>query len=305
MKVSVIVNYSDSEKDISIKSGKDVYYVLSQYYTTSIVILNHETLIIVDENFNYIEDFNFNIDVAFLCCHGKYGEDGYIQNMLDSYNIPYTSPNSLSSRITFDKFITKKICEYNDINVVEFILYNQYLQYDDIIKHLGNELIIKPCNCGSSFGVNKCCSKDEYNEMIQDSLRYDKNILIEQKLNNFIEVQLGIIEINDQIIIGKIGQITCENFYSCDIKYNGNINYTFDININEDIQNKLLNITKKLWKVCNLSSMARFDFFIVNDLIYLNEINTIPGFTKKSIFPNMFNYTYHDFILKIVDSKIR
>jgi len=303
MKISIIINYSDNEKDISIKSSKDVYNVLSKYYTTIFVVLNNnDKLIVVDENFNYIEDFKYNIDLAFLCSSGKNGEDGYLQNILDDYKIPYTSPNSLSSRITFDKFITKKICEYNNINVVNYLLYNKFLQYDDIIKVLGNDLIIKPCNSGSSFGVNQCFSKSEYNEMIQYSLKYDNNLLIEQKLNNFIEIQLGIIEINNEIIIGKIGQITCENFYSYDIKYNGNINYTFNIIINENIQNELLTLTKKLWKIFKLNNMARFDFFIINSIIYLNEINTIPGLTKKSIFPNMFNYTYDEFILNISKS---
>lgn len=302
MKISIIINTSDSEKDISIKSGKDVYYVLSKYYTTTIVVLNHDKLIVVDEQFNCIEDFKFNVDVAFLCCHGKNGEDGYLQTILDNYNIPYTSPNALSSRITFDKFITKKICEYNDINVVKYMLYNKYLEYDVIVKDLGNDLIIKPCNCGSSFGINYCHSKHEYNEMVQNSLQYDSSILIEQKLNDFIELQLGIIEINNEMIIGKIGQITCENFYSSDLKYNGNINYTFDITINENIQHQLLTYSKKLWKVFKLNNMARFDFFIANGVIYLNEINTIPGLTKNSIFPNMFNYTYDEFILNIVEN---
>jgi D-alanine-D-alanine ligase len=303
MKVSIIINISDSEKDISIKSAKDVYYVLSQHYTANIVVLNSDKqLIVVDDNFNSIENFKFNVDAAFLCCHGKNGEDGCLQTILDSYNIPYTSPNALSSRITFDKFITKKICEYNDVGIVKYILYNKYLKYDVIVKDLGNDLIIKPCNCGSSFGVNHCHSKHEYNEMVQNSLQYDSSILIEQKLNDFIEVQLGIIEINNEMITGKMGQIICESFYSSDIKYNGNINYTFNITINENIQHQLLTLSKKLWKVFNLNNMARFDFFIANDVVYLNEINTIPGLTKKSIFPNMFNYTYDEFILNIVEN---
>lgn len=305
MKISIFINYSDNEKDISIKSSKDVYNVLSKYYSTNFVVLNNnEKLIIVDEDLNYIEDFNFNTNLAFLCTSGKNGEDGYLQSILDDYKILYTSPNSLSSRITFDKFITKKICEYNNIKVVNYLYYNNFLQYDDIIKVLGNDLIIKPCNCGSSIGINYCFSKLEYDEMIKDSLKYDSNLIIEQKLNNFIEIQLGIIEINKEIIIGKIGQITCENFYSYDIKYNGNINYTFDITINENIQNELLILTKKLWKIFKLNNMARFDFFIENNNIYLNEINTIPGLTKKSIFPNMFHYSYDYFILNILKSNL-
>lgn len=236
---------------------------------------------------NNINEYLKKFDIVFPMIHGNYGEDGKIQTILEFNNINYVGCNSYSSFICYDKLLTKLMLEKYNIPQIPYYIYSKNLDFNKI-KY---PVIIKPCKCGSSIGINVAYNKKELKSAIKKALQYDKNIIIEKFIKNNKELECAILEKKDKLIVSNVGEIINNGkWYDYDAKYKKK-NETKISNINDEIKKPLQNYSKMIFKILQCKDLSRIDFIFDLDTnkLYFNEINTIPGFTEISMYPKLIN----------------
>ncbi|HOV15027.1 MAG TPA: D-alanine--D-alanine ligase family protein [Spirochaetota bacterium] len=229
--------------------------------------------------------FNKEFDIVFPIFHGKNGEDGSIQGLLDFLDIAYVGCGITGSAICIDKEITKKICEANNIPVVEYLVYKKYQweeEKEKLLTTIENKidypLFVKPVSLGSSIGITKAKNRDELINGLQVGFDYDSKVLIEKGLK-VEEYSVSVIG-NDRPIASEIALFRSLNpdFFDFESKYSEKalssiIPAPIDDILTKEIKTTAINI----YKFLELNGFARIDFFIENRVLYLNEVNTIPG----------------------------
>jgi len=231
------------------------------------------------------------IDVVFPVLHGPYGEDGSVQGLLKLANIPFVGANVLGSAVAMDKDIAKRLFRDAGLPITKFIALNKNgkADFEQIQKKLGLPLFIKPANLGSSIGVTRVNSEKEFIKAIADAFQYDTKILIEQFVPG-VEIECSVLG-NENPIASLPGQIVANStFYDYQSKYideNG-----AELKIPADLSKKQIKEVQKLaiqaFQVLCLDGMARVDFFFTpENKFYINEVNTIPGFTNISMYPKL------------------
>lgn len=233
--------------------------------------------------------------------HGLYGEDGTIQGLFEMIKVPYVGCRVLASSLAMDKVYTKIIIEKAGIKQTksEYIRkFNENYIYIDktfnekictideiceiMEKNLKYPMFVKPSNSGSSVGVNKAETKEELKEMIKIASKYDKKILVEQGIVGH-EVECAVLG-NEEAIASNVGEIkSAEEFYSFDAKYKNQESRTLiPAEISKENQEKIRKLAIKAFKAIDGKGLSRVDFFVEDktEEIYLNEINTLPGFTR-------------------------
>lgn len=255
-----------------------------------------------------IIEYLYSFDIVFPITHGVNGEDGKLQGMLDLFNIRYVGCKTLSSAICMDKAVSKMILNYLNIPQVPFItLKNSKFKLNDIINELGFPMIIKPANGGSSIGITKANKKSELKKAINHAFKFDKKVIIE-KFITARELECAVLEDKDYYI-SEIGEIKSANdFYDYQSKYENKESYTIiPAPISEDVSNKIKDYAKQVFSGLDAAGLARIDFFYdeENNKIYLNEINTLPGFTSISMYPQLFIHeglSYSELITKLLNN---
>ena len=302
-KVLIIYGGESYEYDISIKSYKNIIDNIDKekYIVDSVYITKDNIWINNNKEINNIIKFIKDFDVVLPIIHGNGGEDGKLQGMLDLFNIKYIGSKCGSSYICMDKIRTKEILSNYDIPQIQYELYNGKLSID-------YPVIIKPSNGGSSIGINVAYNKEQFDKHIIEAHKYDKKVIVEKFIENPIEIECACLKDKDNFII-EIGSVEQENtFYDYKTKYeNDSIVTNLDPNISKDVKNKLKEYCSKIFNILDLSNLARIDFLIKDNNIYLNEINTIPGFTDISMFPMLINKTgisYKDIITILIENVI-
>lgn len=236
---------------------------------------------------NNIIEYLKSFDKVFTIIHGNSGEDGKLQSLFELNNINYVGCNSFSSLICYDKLLTKLILEKHNISQVPYYIYNESLNLNNI----EFPVIVKPCKCGSSIGINVCNNKKELLKAIKTAQKYDKNILIEKYLTNKRELECAILKNKNKLYISDIGEIKSEdNWYDYNSKYINKTDTEIS-NINKKLKKEIKQISKDIFNILYCSDLSRIDFFYdLNDKkLYFNEINTIPGFTEISMYPKLIN----------------
>lgn len=281
--------------------------------------LENKTLI---EN---IIEYLKTLDVVFPVLHGLYGEDGTIQGMLELVKIPYVGCKVLASSIGMDKVYTKVIFEKAGIEQAKYIyirknINDEYVYIDNkfnekklklkeivsiITKNLKFPMYVKPSNSGSSVGISKTTNKEELEIAIKKASNYDIKILIEEEIKGR-EVECAVLG-NENVIASCVGEIkSADEFYSYDAKYNNQESKTIiPAEISEKQAEEIQMLAKKAFKVIDGKGLSRVDFFIEEETekIYINEINTLPGFTNISMYPKLFESTgisYSELLDKVI-----
>lgn len=251
----------------------------------------------------------FETDVVFPALHGTNGEDGTIQGLLEMAEIPFVGCTTMASSLTMDKEKTKQVLQTAGIPVVPYICMkrsdlNDCHRYDEIfqrcIDELGFPLFIKPCCAGSSNGANKATNKKELSFYLMEAFCWDDKVLIEKSINAR-EIECSVtgnsstahadneFEAVKAYIPGEI--IPTHTFYDFDAKYNDPNGAALRIpaNLSTDLIETVRSSAVKAYKTLDCAGLSRVDFFIDKDTneLYFNEINTMPGFTKISMFPKM------------------
>ena len=327
IKLGVIFGGMSTENEVSVVSGKNVlenldkdkYEIYPIYITKSgewyeykgnFESLNManipEPILKIDNCVDYLKQ----LDVVFPVLHGLYGEDGTIQGMLELLKTPYVGCKVLASSIGMDKVYTKIVFEKAGINQTKSCYIKKYGEkynyikdnfdeeeielkslYKNIERRLKYPMFIKPSNSGSSVGVNKAETKEELIQAIEEAGKYDNKILIEEGIDGK-EVECAVLG-NNEAVAGEVGEIiAADSFYSYDAKYNNNESKTIiPANISEKKKTEIKELAIKAFKAIDGKGLSRVDFFIENktEEVFLNEINTMPGFTSISMYPQLMN----------------
>lgn len=238
---------------------------------------------------------NIRIDVVFPVLHGKNGEDGTIQGLLQLSGIPFVGCDMASSAISMDKILTNTVADRNDIAQAKWEYITKYdydtgnKSLDKIAETLGYPIFVKPANAGSSVGISKAHNYEELVDALQLAFLHDERVLFEEFVDGY-EVECAVLG-NDAVVTGVVGQITPANeFYDYDAKYQ---NADSILNIPALISNEQRESVEKeavrTYKALGCSGFSRVDFFVskTDGRILFNEINTIPGFTSISMYPKM------------------
>jgi len=256
------------------------------------------------------------VDVVFPALHGTFGEDGTIQGLLKFANIPFVGAGVLGSAVGMDKDVAKRLLNEAGIPNAKFRTFDNStrdeINFTSIIGELGLPLFIKPANLGSSVGINKADDEDEFNAAVNDAFKYDRKIIIEEFIRGR-EIECAVLG-NENPIASVPGEIITDKsrhkFYSYDAKYideNG-AGLEAPAKISSTITKEVRRLAVKAFKVLCCEGMARVDFFLTDDdKIYINEINTIPGFTKISMYPRLFELSgipYTQLIDKLIQLAI-
>lgn len=235
-----------------------------------------------------------NLDVIFPALHGTDGEDGSIQGFLRLCQIPFVGSNVLGSAIGMDKEITKRLLQQVNIPVAKFIVVTKDLlnkiSFKKIKNKLGLPFFVKPASLGSSVGVNKVKNIKQFKKAIKEAFHYDNKILIEECIDGR-EIECAVLG-NEKPIASLPGEIVpTHEFYSYEAKYLDENGAFFKIPapLPKPLSQKIQKLAIKTFKVLRAEGMARIDFFLKkNGDLLINEINTIPGFTKISMYPKLF-----------------
>ena len=253
-----------------------------------------------------------DIDVVFPALHGTYGEDGTIQGLFEMADIAYVGCTHLSSAITMDKEKTKMIWQSVGLPVVPYVCIKRSVVLDSIVydavieeteKELGYPMFVKPCCAGSSNGASKAKNRKELGYAIMEAFNWDDKILVEKSLDNAREIECSVTgnsvtypaDNDDEAVVAYIpGEIVPKHdFYDFDAKYNDpdGANLLIPAELSENDLEKIRKTACAASKVLDATGLSRVDFFIDRDTkqVFLNEINTMPGFTPISMFPKMCN----------------
>ena len=266
-----------------------------------------------------------NMNVVFPVLHGLYGEDGTIQGLLEMLQIPYVGCGVLASSVGMDKVYTKVIFEraglkqakYVYIKKVneEYVYVNKGFQEEkltlqEIAKKTMNKLkfpmFVKPSNSGSSVGINKAKNEAELMEYIKYAGKFDSKILVEEGIVGR-EVECAVLG-NNEVQASCVGEVkSAEEFYSYDAKYNNEESRTeIPAKISSELSDKIRNQAIRAFKSIDGKGLSRVDFFIENgtDEVYINEINTMPGFTNISMYPKLWEESgieYKELLTKLIE----
>lgn len=251
------------------------------------------------------------LDVIFPIVHGPMGEDGTIQGLLELANIPYVGSGILGSAIGMDKDVMKRLLSFNGIKVADFkVIYPQdinNLKTDKLVKELGLPLFVKPANMGSSVGVSMVKDVKDLKPALIEAFKFDNKALIERAIVGE-EIECAVLG-NDKPKASIIGKIIPkrDGFYSYEAKYVDESGAVLQIpaEIDEEVANKARDVALKAFYALECSGMARVDMFACPDgSIVVNEINTIPGFTKISMYPKLWaasGVSYQDLITELIN----
>ena len=324
IKIGVIFGGMSTENEVSCISGasvikhlnKEKYNVfpiyidkIGNWYKVKLEDIEKSEELENKEHIENITEYLKQMDVIFPVLHGLYGEDGTIQGLFELLKIPYVGCGVLASSVGMDKVYTKLIFEKANINQAKYIYIRKYnekyiyideefnekiLELEDIAKITNDKLrfpvFVKPSNSGSSVGINKAHNIEELKNAIVEAGKYDNKILIEEGIVGK-EVECAVLG-NEDVISSCVGEIkSADEFYSYDAKYNNENSKTLiPAEISEENSKEIQKLAIKAFKAISGRGLSRVDFFIEDktEKIYINEINTLPGFTSISMYPKLF-----------------
>ncbi|MDK2586559.1 D-alanine--D-alanine ligase family protein [Romboutsia sedimentorum] len=240
------------------------------------------------------------IDVLFPVLHGPYGEDGTIQGLFEISQIPYVGCGVLASSVGMDKLICKKVFTQIGLPQVDYTdthksVFNKYTQEElnKIEEKLNYPIFVKPANLGSSVGISKANNREELLSGINEALKFDARIVLEQGIDAR-EIEVAVLG-NNEVKASIAGEIKpAKDFYDYEDKYiNGSSTYDIPANINEIDMENIRKMAIEAFKSIDGKGLSRVDFFIDKNSgeIFINEINTLPGFTNISMYPKMWEAT--------------
>ena len=295
-KILIISGGISKERVISLDTGKQVAKELKK---------NGYKVKIVEPDYKLIDSIRiFKPKVIFNALHGQFGEDGYIQTILETTKIPYTHSGVISSAIAMDKEISKKIFIKNNILTPKYIRYSFNKAKENLLRLIESKLkfpvVIKPINEGSSVNVFICTKSNLFENL--NKLKEYKNIIIEEFIAGR-EIQAAIIGSKK---LGAIELKPKRKFYDFQAKYNpkAKTRHIIPVDLNKKKYDELMNIALNVHKLIGCNGVTRSDFKYFKNKFYLLEINTQPGMTKLSLVPEIAAFKGISFI-KLIELLLR
>lgn len=324
LKIVLLVGGSSTERIISKRSSESIYKALIKLgYNVTLIdpaygvnqldsvekYFCEEDFGIVSEK-NYIEAFNLkifdNCDLVFIGLHGKWGEDGTVQALLDLKGIKYTGSKTLSSLVTMDKILSKVLFDKFDIPTPKWIsVYSKGLNTLEVLSSIKEKInfpvVVKPNDQGSTIGLSIVKDEMELNEALFLAAKYSDKVLIEE----FIEGRELTVGIVGETVFPVLEIIPSHTIYDYECKYtSGMSQYIVPAEIDNEISEQLKKASMKAFKELECEGYARLDYRLANDnKFYLLEINTLPGMTSLSLLPKMakaINISFEELVNQIV-----
>lgn len=298
MKVGIIMGGISSEREVSLASGESIFNNIDKKkYEVSKIIIDKKTDIIEKVK---------GLDFALLALHGKFGEDGTVQSFLEIMNIPYSGCGSLSSALCMDKNLSKKLLRDENIRTAEWVIVKSIedINYNEIEK-IGYPVFVKPNNGGSSVATFKIHRKEEIKDAVKEGLKYDNEVMIE----SFIKGR----EITCPIFDGELFPIleikSKSEFYDYNQKYADDGAEHLPVKLEKNMYNEVKGMALKTFNTLKCEVYARVDMIVAeNNIPYILEVNTLPGMTATSLFPQSAEakgISYSKFIDLIIDKSLK
>jgi len=244
-----------------------------------------------------------DFDIFFPVVHGNLGEDGTLQGLFKLLNKPYVGAPLRGHAVSFDKALTKELLTLNGIRNTKYVVVDQQTAqnwtWDQVVAEFGDIVFVKAANQGSSVGISRATNAEEFSAALLDSFQYDYKVLIEQAVKGPQELEVGVIG-NDEPLVSEIGAHTVPNqgdgdgWYDYKNKFVDNSEVQFEIpaKLSAKVTQEVKEMALNAYKVLNLRGEARMDFLLdENNVPYLGEPNTLPGFTNMSLFKRLWDYS--------------
>lgn len=299
-KIAVLCGGMSSEAEVSMRSGKGCFEALKRlgYSNAEMVVVDKDIAKTLKEG---------NYEYAFNALHGKYGEDGCIQGMLEILGIPYAGCGVMASSICMNKEFTKRILSTcPDIPMAKSAFVRKGEDVMEKTKDLTYPLFTKPVCEGSSFGMTKVNRPEELKAAYELAVKYNNNVLVEEFIDGFF-VTVGVLECEGEPFATEILEIRPKNeWYDYEAKYqSGMSDFIVPARLSEEVTKHVKSVAVKAFETAGCSGVARVDFMMKDDVPYLLEINTSPGMTATSDLPAQaaaMGISYDELVLCILNS---
>ena len=341
LQVALLFGGNSSEHDVSKRSAHNIYDALDKdKYDISLFMFTKDGILLNNEASQRIFDgepedkavadayakMDLNrplapimalnelehIDFFYPVIHGNLGEDGTIQGLFKLLNKPYVGSNIAASAMSFDKDLTKKILNEAGIRNTPYVLLTPEnradYSWDAIEEQLGDLVFIKPAKQGSSVGIHRVTNADEYEAALDDAFKYDFKVLAEQGVANPQEVEISILG-NEHPIASKLGAIRVpkdDPFYDYENKFVDASGVVFELPVKlpQYLTDEITDMALRAYKALDMKGLCRIDFLVdENNVPYLSEPNTLPGFTNISLYPQMWEVSgisYSDLVDRLI-----
>jgi D-alanine-D-alanine ligase len=302
--IAVVYGGYSSEREISIKSGKYVASIIDKNkFRVFEIDINKKSWLAVDyqkqinkADFSLqIGDEKIHFDAAVIVIHGNPGENGVLQAYFDMLQIPYTSCNTLSSALTFNKFYANNFLRSFDIKIAKSIVLRkedrEQEKLQKFIDLVGLPVFVKPSAGGSSFGTTKVKKEDKLQFAINEAFKEADEVLVEEFIEGR-ELTCGVVKMNGQIrTLTPIEVVSKNEFFDYEAKYNSNLNEEIiPAPVDKKIITEIKKISEKIYQLLNCSGIVRIDYILKKNELFFLELNSVPGMTSESIVPKMIRY---------------
>jgi D-alanine-D-alanine ligase len=252
------------------------------------------------------------IDVAFLVLHGPFGEDGTLQGFLEMAGIPYTGAGVLASAVAMDKVVFKDLMRGHGLPVIEYTWFRRSAWRSapervlrDAVASVGEQSVVKPARLGSSVGMTLVHTEGELPAAMDEAFHYDNKVIVERYVPNARELECGVLG-NDELVAFEPGEVRSHHeWYDYESKY---VPGLADVHPRADVEPMLAARLKELalaaYRAVDCAGLARVDFLVPPDAVYLSEMNTLPGFTATSMYPKqaeLAGLPFPDLIARLID----
>ncbi|WP_430788881.1 D-alanine--D-alanine ligase [Virgibacillus flavescens] len=345
IKVGIIFGGKSAEHEVSLQSAKNIVDAIDKEKYEVVLVgidkqgkwhINDQTSYLINEEnpkliqlnksnenvaivpgetnhqlINVSKEMNIDqLDVIFPIVHGTLGEDGSMQGMLRIANLPFVGTSVLGSAVCMDKDIAKRLLKEAGINVAKGLAFSRAkknnINFEDAKNKLGVPMFIKPANQGSSVGVSRVSTKEEFDKAIQAAFDYDHKVIIEENIVGR-EIEVAVLG-NDNPQASVPGEILPQtDFYSYESKYidESGAKLAIPAELSDEMVEKMQTAAVHVFQTLECEGLARVDFFLKeNGEIYVNEVNTLPGFTRISMYPKLWEISgisYPKLINKLVE----
>lgn len=298
--VGIICGGFSSEYDISVKSAITIRDNFPDEFNSYLVFLSREgwKIEVNGESFvldpiSFIAEIKgeeLKVDVAIVYVHGDPGENGKIQAYLDMQQIPYINSGPLASELSFDKWFCNQFLKGFGYHVADSIYLSsrkEKIDNTEIVDRLGLPVFVKPCDSGSSYGIARVDEVEGLSKAIDAAFDEGQTVILEAFLKG-TEVTCGVYRTKSGIVTLPLTEIVTENaFFDFEAKYNGLSDEITPARISDELTVNIQEISKEIYQLMQLRSIARIDYMIVEGVPYIIEVNTTPGFSAESIVPKM------------------
>lgn len=308
LKVGIVMGGYSDESNVSLKSGEYFYSQIDKlkYEVFKVIILKEGWRVSIENTLYPIDrgDFSFNLngskihfDVLLNTIHGTPGEDGLMQAYWQLLEIPYSGCSFYNSALTFNKKDTLSVLKKYNIPMASSIYINkgENINPTEIVDKLQLPCFVKPNQSGSSLGVSKVKNIEDFLPAVQKAFEEDSSILIESYLNGK-EVQVGVINYQGKVLVINTTEIISKNeFFDYEAKYLGASEEITPAKLSSQENKNIKEMAARIYTLLNMTGFSRLDFIIVNEIPYFLEINTTPGCSPASIFPQQVKEAGYNF----------